>query len=148
MTSTKKIIKCYSELYQLKTFEERFEYLKIGSSVGKSTFGFNRWINQAFYRTDDEYKKARRAVIIRDLSCDLGVIGHEIMDHIIIHHMNPITEYDIVNRTEYALNPEFMICVSDLTHKAIHYSNIDLLPKSLEERRPNDTCPWRLNQNG
>lgn len=141
--NTKRNIKCYSELVKLETFEERFKYLAIGGSVGKSTFGFNRWINQNFYSNDEVYRSVRRDVILRDLACDLGVVGYEIQSRVVIHHMNPITEYDIINRTEYALDPEFMICVSDLTHKAIHYSSMDLLPKKYEERRPNDTCLWR-----
>ena len=138
-----KIIRNYSELIQLKTFEERFEYLKIGGKVGEATFGYDRWINQRFYRMDEEYRKARREVILRDNGFDLGVEGHEIIGLFIIHHMNPITKEDIINRTRFALDPEFMISTSDLTHKAIHYGNIELLPKPLTERMPNDTSPWR-----
>lgn len=138
-----KIIRNYSELIQLKTFEERFEYLKIGGKVGEATFGYDRWINQRFYRMDEEYRKARREVILRDNGFDLGVEDHEIIGLFIIHHMNPITKEDIINRTRFALDPEFMVSTSDLTHKAIHYGNIELLPKPFIERMPNDTSPWR-----
>ena len=138
----KRIIKCYSELILLPTFEERFEYLKLDGIVGKDTFGFDRWLNQKFYNSS-EYKGLRREIIIRDNGCDLGIEGHEIFGRIIIHHINPITVDDIVSRSEFALNPEYLICVSELTHKAIHYSSIDLLPKPFTPRRPNDTCPWK-----
>lgn len=133
--------RCYSELIKLPTFEERFKYLKLGGEVGKDTFGFDRWINQRFYKSA-EWKRARRDVIIRDEGQDLGMDGHELHDTIYVHHMNPILPKDIVDAEEWILNPEFLICVSFNTHQAIHYGDEDLLPKIIE-RRPNDTCPWK-----
>lgn len=137
-----KIIRTYSELIQLKTFEERFEYLKLDGIVGRETFGFDRYLNQMFY-TSIEWKKFRRDIILRDNGCDLGIPGLDIVGKIFIHHLNPITKEDILNRTEYLMNPEFVICSSKLTHDAIHYGDSDLLPKGPVERKRNDTCPWR-----
>lgn len=138
----RKNIKCCSELFLLPTFDERFEYLKLDGVVGQDTFGFDRWLNQKFY-SSPEYKRLRREIIIRDNGCDLGIAGHEIFGRIIIHHINPITVDDIVDRSEFAWNPEYLISVSEVTHKAIHYSNMDLLPKPFTPRKPNDTCPWK-----
>lgn len=137
-----KIIRTYSELIQLKTFEERFEYLKLNGIVGRETFGFDRYLNQMFY-TSIEWKKFRRDIILRDNGCDLAIPGLDIVGKILIHHLNPITKEDILNRTEYLMNPEFVICSSKLTHDAIHYGDSDLLPKGPIERKRNDTCPWR-----
>ena len=137
-----KIIRTYSELIQLKTFEERFEYLKLNGIVGRETFGFDRYLNQMFY-TSIEWKKFRRDIILRDNGCDLAIPGLDIVGKIFIHHLNPITKEDILNRTEYLMNPEFVICSSKLTHDAIHYGDSDLLPKGPVERKRNDTCPWR-----
>ena len=137
-----KIIRTYSELIQLKTFEERFEYLKLNGIVGRETFGFDRYLNQMFY-TSIEWKKFRRDIILRDNGCDLAIPGLDIVGKIFIHHLNPITKEDILNRTEYLMNPEFVICSSKLTHDAIHYGDSDLLPKGPIERKRNDTCPWR-----
>lgn len=137
-----KIIRTYSELIQLKSFEERFEYLKLDGIVGRETFGFDRYLNQMFY-TSIEWKKFRRDIILRDNGCDLAMPGLDIVGKIFIHHLNPITKDDILNRTEYLMNPEFVICSSKLTHDAIHYSDSDLLPKGPIERKRNDTCPWR-----
>lgn len=136
------IIKTYSELMQLNTLHDRFEYLKINGIVGKDTFGFDRYLNQMFYRLP-EWKKARRDVIIRDNGCDLGVDGFDINGPVIVHHMNPITKQQIIDHDPSLFNPEFLITCSDLTHKAIHYGDSNLLPKGLIERRKNDTCPWR-----
>ena len=133
--------RCYSDLIKLPTFEERFRYLKLGGEVGKDTFGFDRWINQRFYKSA-EWKRARRDVIIRDEGQDLGVDGYDLHNAIYVHHMNPILPKDIVDAEEWILNPEFLICVSFNTHQAIHYGDEDLLPKIIE-RRPNDTCPWK-----
>lgn len=135
-------MKTYSELSRLETFEERFEYLKLKGSVGMDTFGFDRYLNQAFYNSY-EWKRARNAVIARDLGCDLGVEGHDIYGKVIIHHMNPITEQDIIDRNPDIYNPEYLVCVSPLTHNAIHYSDINLLPKGPVVRSANDTCPWK-----
>lgn len=137
-----KIIRTYSELIQLKTFEERFEYLKLDGIVGRETFGFDRYLNQIFY-TSIEWKKFRRDIILRDNGCDLAIPGLDIVGKIFIHHLNPITKEDILNRTEYLMNPEFVVCSSKLTHDAIHYGDSDLLPKGPIERKRNDTCPWR-----
>lgn len=133
--------RCYSELIKLPTFEERFKYLKLGGEVGKDTFGFDRWINQRFYKSA-EWKRARRDVIIRDEGQDLGMDGYDLHNAIYVHHMNPILPKNIVDAEEWILNPEFLICVSFNTHQAIHYGDEDLLPKIIE-RRPNDTCPWK-----
>lgn len=133
--------RCYSELIKLPTFEERFKYLKLGGEVGKDTFGFDRWINQRFYKSA-EWKRARRDVIIRDEGQDLGMDGYELHNAIYVHHMNPILPKDIADAEEWILNPEFLICVSFNTHQAIHYGDEDLLPKIIQ-RRPNDTCPWK-----
>ena len=136
------IIRTYSELIKLPTFEERFQYLKLDGDVGVETFGFGRYLNQAFY-SSDEWKSIRNQVIIRDNGCDLGIEGREIYKRIIIHHMNPITKEDLLYRTEYLLNPEYMICTMKNTHDAIHYGDENLLFKEPVERKPNDTCPWR-----
>lgn len=135
------MIRTYSELKRLKTFEERFEYLKLFGSVGESTFGFDRYLNQALYRSK-EWKDLRNEIIIRDNGCDLGVEGRDINDRIIIHHMNPLTEDDILERSDFVYNPEYLICVSLLTHDAIHYGDFSLLPKLPIERKPGDTTLW------
>lgn len=138
-----KIIRRYSELSTLLTFEERFDYLKLDGIVGEETFGFDRYFNQRFYRSQ-RWKSVRDHVIIRDNGCDLGIEGFEIHGRIIIHHMNPITMEDILNESPYLFDPEFLICVTHNTHNAIHYSDEKLLVTGPVERRPNDTCPWRL----
>lgn len=135
-------IRRYSELIFLPSFEERFEYVKLNGQVGKDTFGFQRYVNQRFY-CSSEYRRFRREIIVRDLGCDLACENHEIGGKIVIHHLNPISVDDIINHSEFAWNPEYVVCVSELTHKAIHYSDIDLLPKPFVERKPNDTCPWK-----
>lgn len=132
----------YSELIKLKTFEERFEYLKLSGAVGKDTFGFDRYLNQKFYRTP-EWKKIRDYVIVRDGGCDLGIHDRDIYDRIIIHHMNPITVTDICSHSDQILDPEQLICTSFRTHNAIHYGDISLVNQKPVERTPNDTCPWR-----
>ena len=135
-------VRSYTELRMLPTFEERFEYLKLGGEVGKDTFGFDRWINQKFYKSH-EWKQVRRDVIIRDNGCDLGLEGYELQNGIYVHHMNPMLPKDIVDASEWILNPEYLICVSFNTHNAIHYGDASLLPK-IVERKPNDTCPWKI----
>lgn len=136
------IIRTYSELIKLPTFEERFRYLKLDGSVGVETFGYDRYLNQAFY-TSDEWKALRNKIILRDNGCDLGIEGREIYSRVIIHHMNPITKDDILQRTEFLLNPEYLICTMKNTHDAIHYGDENLLFKGPVERSKNDTCPWR-----
>ena len=135
-------IRTYSELSQLATFEERYRYLRLGGRVGKETFGFDRWINQMFYK-DPEWLKVRDVVIMRDNGCDLGIEGREIYSRIIVHHMNPITKADILDRSKFLLDPEYLICTVKNTHDAIHYGDENLLITLPMERSPNDTCPWR-----
>lgn len=140
--SMKSIIRNYTELSQLLTFEERYRYLRLAGAVGEDTFGFDRYLNQRFYQSA-EWKRIRRDVILRDNGCDLGIPGRELNRRIIIHHMNPIGISDIFEATEFLLNPEYLICVSHDTHNAIHYGDENLLAKEPVERRPNDTCPWK-----
>lgn len=135
-------IRTYSEMILLPTFIERYRYLKLGGKVGEETFGFDRYLNQQFYKSD-EWKRIRDEVIIRDGACDLGIEDREIPSRVIIHHMNPITKYDILNKTEFLLNPEYMICTIKRTHDAIHYGDESLLFNGLVERSKNDTCPWK-----
>jgi len=132
----------YSELCQLDTFEKRYRYLRLNGLVGNATFGFDRWLNQRFYK-DPEWISLRRDIIIRDLGCDLGISDREICGPIMVHHMNPITKEDIIYRSEFLLNPEYLICCSDNTHKAIHYGDESLLVLAPIVRSRNDTCPWR-----
>lgn len=136
------IIRTYSELIQLPTFEERYRYLRLGGRVGEDTFGFDRYLNQLFYKSD-EWLAIRDEIIIRDNGCDLGIEGREIFGRILIHHMNPIRVKDIVDRTDYLLNPEYLICTVKNTHDAIHYGNEESLILVPRERTKNDTCPWR-----
>lgn len=135
-------IKTYSELIILPTFEERFEYLKIGGRVGKETFGYDRVFNQKFY-SSTEWKQLRHHIIVRDNGCDLGIEDRMIRGPIYIHHINPILLDDIRNATDILLNPEYLISTSFPTHNAIHYGDESLIVKAPIERRPNDTCPWR-----
>ena len=140
----KKMIRTYSELIKLKTFKDRFEYLKLDGIVGEETFGFDRYMNQIFYKSR-EWTSVRRAVIIRDNGCDLGVEGYEIHGKILIHHMNPINLSDIVHKTDELLNPDYLITTVLSTHNAIHYGDASLLPALPIERRADDTCPWKRN---
>lgn len=136
-------IRTYSELIKLPTFEERFRYLSLEGIVGASTFGFDRYLNQVFYRSQ-RWKKIRDHVILRDNGCDLAMEGYEIYDRILVHHMNPITIEDIERESEYLIDPEFLISTVHNTHNAIHYGDESLLPILPVERRPNDTCPWKI----
>lgn len=138
------MIRNYSELITLRTFKERFEYLKLDGIVGEETFGFDRYMNQIFYKSK-EWASVRREVIIRDNGCDLGVDGYEIHGKILIHHMNPINLSDIVHKTDELLNPDYLITTVLSTHNAIHYGDASLLPALPIERRANDTCPWKRN---
>lgn len=135
-------IKTYSELITLPTFEERYRYLKLGGIVGEETFGFDRYLNQVFYKSN-EWLEVRDYVIIRDKGCDLGMEDREIQGKIIVHHMNPITKEDILNRSKILLDPEYLICTVKNTHDAIHYGDESLLIIAPIERTKNDTCPWR-----
>ena len=135
-------IKTYSELITLPTFEDRYNYLRLNSSIGKETFGFDRYMNQNFYRSQ-EWKRVRDAVIIRDNGCDLGIEDREIYGRIYIHHMNPLLPKDFRYVTDFLLNPEYLICTTHSTHNAIHYGDEDLLIKDPIARTPHDTCPWK-----
>lgn len=136
------MIRSYSELKRLPTLKERFDYLSMKKGIGIETFGFDRWINQEFYQSY-EWKKFRRDIIARDNGNDMGLEGYPIKGIIVIHHMNPLTEDDIVHSTDALFDPENVISVSDKTHNAIHYGDFRLLPQPLIERKPNDTIPWR-----
>ena len=140
--TTMTTIRTYSELCQLSTFEERFDYLRLNGSVGKDTFGFDRYLNQQFYRSR-EWKRIRDQVILRDNGCDLGVEGYEIRGRILIHHINPISVEDIQTMSDLLMNPEYLICASHRTHNAIHYGDERLIITAPIERTQNDTCPWR-----
>ena len=135
-------IRTYSELMKLDMFEERFEYLKVNGKVGEDTFGFDRYLNQVFYRSK-EWKHIRDQIIFRDNGCDLGVEGYDIYGKIIIHHMNPIVIDDIRHNSEFLLDPEYLICTTLSTHNAIHYGDYNLIDSSPIERKLNDTCPWK-----
>ncbi len=136
------LIRRYSELITYDSFIDRYNYLKLVGQVGIETFGFERYINQALYKSK-RWLDTRRKVIIRDQGCDLGVDGYEIGDRIIVHHMNPITLEDIEEEKDYVFDPEFLISTSFITHNAIHYGDESLLPKLPIERSINDTCPWK-----
>ena len=136
-------MRTYSELSTLETFEERFEYLRLNGTVGKLTFGHDRYMNQWFYKTD-EWLRVRDIVIERDYGNDLGVDGFDIGGSIIVHHMNAITREDIMKRNPKILNPEYLISVSDRTHKAIHYNNTHFLTQKVTVRTPDDMAPWKL----
>ena len=132
----------YKDLSKLNTFEERFRYLKLLSKVGVDTFGFDRYINQRFYRSA-EWKRVRDTVIMRDNGCDLGIKDRVIFGKVLIHHMNPIAVTDIDNCSDILLNPDYLITVSLLTHNAIHFGDENQLIRVPKERKPNDTCPWK-----
>lgn len=133
--------KKFSEIKRLKTFQERYEYLRLRGGVGVETFGADRFLNQDFYRSK-EWRSVRDKVIVRDNGCDLGLPGYEIYDKIYIHHMNPITPEDILDWNDDIINPEYLICVSFDTHNAIHFGDESLLPKLPIERKPGDTKLW------
>jgi hypothetical protein len=135
-------IRSYRELRRILTFEERFKYLSLKGNVGESTFGFDRYLNQMLYRSR-EWKRTRYIVIERDQACDLGITGYEIEFQILIHHMNPISIEDIESGNPDIFDPEFLICTTYNTHRAIHFGDESLLPKPPIVRRPNDTTLWR-----
>lgn len=142
--TNRKIIRTYSELIRIPTFKERFEYLKLDGKVGEETFGFDRYLNQVFY-TSREWRQLRNYIITRDDGCDLAFPERKISEGvlILIHHINPITVDDILNRSDFLLNPEYLICTIKNTHDAIHYGDSELLYKDPIVRSKNDTCPWR-----
>lgn len=144
-------MKSYSEMIKLPSFEERFNYLKLNGRIGESTFGSSRYFNQKFYRTP-EWLQLRDQIIVRDGGCDLGcldrpIIAKKVKGRIVgtlhIHHINPITLEDIEKRSDKLFDPENLICVSDLTHKALHYGDFSLLVSDYKPRSLNDTCPWK-----
>lgn len=138
----KSMIRTYSELSKLSTFEERYEYLKLSGVVGEETFGFDRHLNQMLYK-NPKWKAIRDEIIIRDCGCDLGIDGYELKGKILVHHMNPISVKDITSESDFLYNPEYLIATSLSTHNAIHYGDASLLPQTPVERTRNDTCPWR-----
>lgn len=144
-TNTSTIIRTYSELITIPTFLARYEYLRLGGQVGRETFGFDRYLNQQFYHSD-EWRSIRDFIITRDLGCDLGLEGYDIHGRIYIHHMNPITVKDIRDYTDYLVDPEYLICTTHNTHNAIHYGDSSLLIAEPVERTPYDTCPWRKTE--
>lgn len=137
------IIRTYSELIKLPSFEERFKYCQLNGTVGYDTFGYDRYINQLLYQKSQRWKRVRDEVIIRDNGCDLAMPGYEIRDRILVHHLNPLTIEDIENESDFVFNPEYLICTTHNTHNAIHYGDENLLIKPPIERTKYDTCPWR-----
>jgi len=125
----------------LSTFEERFEYLSIGGEVGRATFGYDRWVNQNFYRSR-EWRHARDQVVVRDGACDLGIPGHDIHHRLLVHHMNPLLPEDLEQGEAWILDPEYLITTTHRTHNAIHYGDFSLIPRPPVERRPGDTRLW------
>lgn len=138
------LTRTYKELSRLKTFEERYRYLQLKGSVGRETFGFDRYLNQVFYQRNPRWKAARDAVIIRDNGCDLGIEGREIYGKIIVHHMNVVTLEDLERDSDILYDPEYLISTMHTTHNAIHYGDEHLLMLDPIERKPNDTCPWKI----
>lgn len=136
-------IRTYTDFSRYASFIDRFRYLKLRGSVGASTFGYDRYLNQLLY-TSREWKMARDHVILRDNGCDLGVEGYDVKKLLTIHHMNPITPEDIERGADHIFDPEFLVCTSARTHSAIHYGDESLLPQDLIVRKQNDTCPWRV----
>jgi hypothetical protein len=134
-------IRSYKELRRIETFEERFEYLSLKGIVGESTFGFDRWINQRFYRSH-EWKRVRSEVILRDLGCDLGIPGYEIFTGLLVHHMNPLSSENIANFDDWIIDSNYLITTSLQTHNAIHYGDESLLPRGPIVRQPGDTKLW------
>lgn len=134
-------LRTYSELSRHETLEERYRYLALRGTVGRETFGFDRYLNQQFY-TSTEWRQLRNHIISRDNGCDLGIAGYEIHDRIYIHHMNPMTAEEIVTGDPRILDPEFLVAVTQRTHNAIHYGDESLLPRPFVERRPGDTKLW------
>lgn len=139
--STAMMSRCYHELEQLETFEDRFDYLVLGGFVGKATFGFDRYLNQQFYQSR-AWRRVRDEVILRDHGCDLGVIGYDIHTDLLVHHMNPIGVDDLIHGAEWVVDPEYLITTTKNTHNAIHYGDRTLIPRGPIERRAGDTRLW------
>ena len=136
------MIRTYTEMLKYRTFEERFRYLKLNGSVGVDTFGYDRYLNQMFYKSS-EWRQLRNYVITRDNGCDLAIPDLDILDRIIVHHLNPLRVEDVIEHTDYLLDPNYLVCVSSETHRAIHYGDERMLFIKPIIRRPNDTCPWK-----
>lgn len=136
------MIKTYSELIAFPTYKERFRYLQLKGAVGKDTFGYDRYLNQILYNSQ-EWKRFRDKIIIRDNGCDLACEGYDIHGRILVHHINPIRVDDVVNRNPIVFDPENVVCVTHNTHNAIHYGDESLLILAPVERTKNDTCPWK-----
>ena len=141
----KDFIKSWDELRKIPTFEGRIEYLRTYSTVGEPTFGYDRWINQRFYRSE-EYKRLRRKIVVKQNGWDLGVEGYPLPEIFSLHHRNPITVEDIINGSEFAWDPKYLVCVSPATHRAIHYQESKNRLPLIAQRSPNDTSPWRNNK--
>lgn len=138
----KDFIKSWDELGKIETFEGRIEYLRTYSAVGEPTFGYDRWINQKFYRST-EYRKLRQKIAAKQYGWDLGIKGYPLPEVFILHHMNPITVEDIIDGSEFAWDPKYLVCVSQATHRAIHFQDAKNRLPSIAQRSPNDTSPWR-----
>lgn len=136
------MLRSYSELSRLRTFDERFRYLLLAGSVGVETFGFDRYVNQRFYRSE-EWKHVRNVVIARDNGCDLGIEGRDINGRVYVHHMNPMSLEQINDHMDLILDPEYLVCVTFATHNAIHYGDESYITLAPVERQPNDMCPWK-----
>ena len=136
------MLRSYSELSQLRTFDERFRYLLLAGSVGVETFGFDRYVNQRFYRSE-EWKHVRNIVIARDNGCDLGIEGRDINGRVYVHHMNPMSLEQVNGHMDLILDPEYLVCVTFATHNAIHYGDESYITLAPVERQPNDMCPWK-----
>lgn len=136
------MLRTYSELSRLKTFQERYDYLRLAAIVADETFGFDRYLNQVLYHSN-RWKQTRHSVIIRDNGCDLACPERDNISPIVVHHMNPITLQDVLDANPDIFNPEYLICVSDATHKAIHYGDSAKLETGFVERHAGDTCLWR-----
>lgn len=136
------MLRSYSELSRLRTFDERFRYLLLAGSVGVETFGFDRYVNQRFYRSE-EWKHVRNIVIARDNGCDLGIEGRDINGRVYVHHMNPMSFEQINDHMDLILDPEYLVCVTFATHNAIHYGDESYITLAPVERQPNDMCPWK-----
>lgn len=136
------MLRSYSELSRLRTFDERFRYLLLAGSVGVETFGFDRYVNQRFYRSE-EWKHVRNIVIARDNGCDLGIEGRDINGRVYVHHMNPMSLEQINDHMDLILDPEYLVCVTFATHNAIHYGDESYITLAPVERQPNDMCPWK-----
>jgi hypothetical protein len=135
------MIRSYRDLRRLNTLEERFAYLSLKGVIGDSTFGFDRWMNQEFYRSK-QWRNLRHHILIRDNGCDLGIEGYEIHERPVIHHMNPMTTEDLIRGSEHIVESDYLITTSHRTHNAIHYGDASLLPQPIVERRRGDTKLW------